>query len=103
MRGYPKFLGTKADYLYVIKNFPKSAWQQDVENLLATKQDWFFVRSLESADAGVTDATHKVLVEEGMDSDAAPTFSQYELRDNPNARMFQLGITEAEIKTWLEM
>lgn len=101
MRGYPKFLNTKEDVLYVTSNFPKEEWRADLEGLLSTQKDWFFVADLPNEAAGVTDATHKVVSNEGMGADQPVTYAQYELRDNPQARIFQLGFTEAEIRALL--
>ena len=46
MKGYPKNLNTKFDYLYVKENFKKDLWEKDFQNLLDTRMDWFFVKNL---------------------------------------------------------
>ena len=48
MKGYPKNLKTKFDYLYVKENFKRELWEKDFQNLLDTRMDWFFVKNLDS-------------------------------------------------------
>ena len=52
MKGYPKNLNTKFDYLYVKENFKKDLWEKDFQNLLDTRMDWFFVKNLDSQEEG---------------------------------------------------
>lgn len=96
MRGYPKVLSSKEDYLYVKANFPATQWKADWKDLLDTMTCWYPVDTVASEDAGVTDATHKVekFEEEGKDA----VFMQYELRQNPDCKLLRLGFTEAEVK-----
>ena len=37
MKGYPKNLNTKFDYLYVKENFKRELWEKDFQNLLDTR------------------------------------------------------------------
>ena len=98
MRGTPKHLNTKADYMNVINDasIPDSYWRGKLQALLDTRHDWFFVSALNSAEAGITDATHKVVVSNDTDGDGV-TYSQYELRENPNSEMHRLGFIEEEV------
>lgn len=98
MKGYPKHLNTKDDYLYVVDNFERSLWEQDVKNLLDTKDDWFVVGPLETKEAGIEDATHRIVEEEGEEG---TSFVQYELRENPTAKIFRLGFTVEEVQSLL--
>lgn len=100
MVGYPKTLNTKEDYLYVRDNFPKSEWEQDFQNLLDTRYDWFYDSELAEGDEGVTDDTHRVV--EMREGDESVKRAQYVLKENPTCRMNQLGFTEDEIKKILE-
>ena len=103
MRGYPKNLNTKFDYQYVIAQFTdtpsnKAAVVRDLKDLLDSAQGWFFVKKLENEAAGVNDDTHMVVEEkEDMNSENV-TYAQYELRDNPTAKIFSIGYTKAEVE-----
>lgn len=101
MIGYPKTLNTKEDYEFVRQNFPKEEWKEDFEDLLATVNEWFNLGKLEEGDAGITDDTHKV-VESEQDDGAVTERYQYEYKENPNARIYQLGYTVDEVKAILE-
>lgn len=95
MRGYPKSLNTKNDYLYVIENFPKEKWIGDIQGLLDSAYDWFFEKDINEADSGIEDDTHKVVISE---NDGKETKSQYVKKLNPLCKMIRLGFTEDEIR-----
>lgn len=99
MKGYPKSLNSKADYLYVISNFPKEQWETDVKSLLESESDWFFDHDLSSKEEGITDDTHKVVENEGMTGQV--TYSQYVWKSNPKAKIYELGFTKEEIENYL--
>ena len=67
MKGFPKILNSKEDYLYVREHFPRDEWQPHFQNLLDTMRDWFYERNLGGGEEGVANDKHKVLVygEEG--------------------------------------
>lgn len=94
MQGFPKTLNSKEDYLYIKENFDKSLWLPEFQNLLDSYKDWFFVSNLDSEDEGTTDDTHKVVVSENEDT---TTYAQYELQENPTAKIFRLGFTVDEV------
>lgn len=96
MRDYPKHLNTKADYLYVMENFPKEKWEADFKNLLVGLKDWFNLGKIEDDSDGITDATHKVEVDEQTGDKY-----QFELKDNPNCLLNRIGFTESEVKGYL--
>lgn len=91
MRGYPKWLNNKADYEYVRANFSKAQWSKDFQKLLDTRVEWFNVGEVIKGD-GVTDGTHKVVKDEQTGK-----LYQYELRDNPNAKIYRIGYTVDEV------
>ena len=76
MVGFPKYLNSKDDYLYVRDNFPREQWLPELQKLLDTMYGWFYVSTLVDGNAGVTDDTHKV---ETMDDGSR---LQYEYRVN---------------------
>lgn len=102
MLGYPKILKTKEDYEYVRTHFPKEKWQADFEKLLTSQQEWFFVKELQTGEVGVTDDTHKVVVEPSFASDDQQTHNyQYELRDNPESPLARSGYSAEEVEAIL--
>lgn len=98
MRGFPKTLSSKEDYLYVKDNFSVEEWKPEWQKLLDNHQVWMPTGEVASEAAGVTDATHKV---EKMEEDGKVTFMQYELQDNPEAKIYRLGFTVAEVEAAL--
>jgi len=99
MKGYPRHLNTRADYDFVRQNFEKSLWLPDYEALLNSYQEWFFVKHLDAESEGINDATHKVITVTPIDNDGTPTsYDQYELRTNPQARIFELGFSVEEVQ-----
>lgn len=100
MIGYPKNLNTKEDYEYVRANFPKEEWQGEFQNLLDTVCEWFNMGVLADGDAGTTDDTHKV-TEDKREDTATVTRTQWEYKENPDAKIFRLGYTVDEVKAIL--
>ena len=99
MRGVPKWFNTVAD----VKNslaLDKVATQAKLAELLEGRFAWFPAAKLESGAAGREDATHKVVtMREGMDGPEERW--QYELREDPNALMFRIGLTVDEMNEML--
>ena len=101
MKGYPKYLNSKADYLYVHENFPREQWLPDFQVLLDTYKDWFFEKHLETREEGIEDETHKI-VEFVNEETQETTYDQYELRENPMAKIFRIGFTVKEVEALME-
>lgn len=97
MKGYPKHLNTKADYEYVMVNFPTEQWLPDFQKLLDSYQQWVTTGTVESEEAGVTDDTHRVISEQSEDN-STTTYYQQELQQNPTAKIFRLGYTVSEVE-----
>ena len=97
MKGFPKNLNTKEDYLYIKEHFERNLWVPEFQKLLDTTSDWFFVKNLDTAEDGITDDTHKV-VETEISSDEPTVISQYEFRENPDAKLYKLGFTVEEVQ-----
>ena len=97
MIGYPKHLNTKQDYEYVIANFPKEKWLPDLKALLNVK-DWYYVGSSDTKDSFISDDSHKIVENRAADTDNE-TYSQYELKVNPNAEIFRIGYTLEKVQT----
>jgi len=101
MEGYPRALNTKEDYENVRAMFSPDLWKTDWQTLIAPENlyAWFPVWELVDNDPGVTDDTHRV-VDHGMPGEPGPRW-QEELRENPEARIFQLGFSAAEVEAAL--
>lgn len=97
MNGYPKRLNSKKDYLYVRENFPREQWLPDFQALLDSYMDWFWVKDLESKDEGIEDETHKIVETQEMESEEVK-YAQYELQENPTAKIFRIGFTVEEVE-----
>ena len=91
MRGFPKFLNTKQDYLNCMTEFPQET-KKSLQALLDGRFSWFDTAVIEID--GVTDDTHRVV-------NTNDEKIQQELREDPNARIFKLGFTVAEVEELL--
>jgi hypothetical protein len=99
MYGYPKHLNSKEDYLYVKDNFPREQWLPDWQALLDSSRNWFVTGELESEEAGVTDETHKVIVQQDTQGeDETKKYYQAEWQYDPNCKMSRLGFTRKEVE-----
>lgn len=90
MRGLPKFFNTKQDYLNCLSEFATET-KAELQKLLDYRFSWFDVAILEDPATGIEDDTHRVI--ENM---------QQEYREDPNARIFQLGFTVEEVEELLK-
>lgn len=103
MKGYPQHLNTKADYMYVREHFPREQWLPDFQALLNSTHDWFFEKHLDTKEDGLNDGTHKVVENKSveLDKDGKPiekvTYSQYELKKNPQCKLNLIGFTVDEV------
>ena len=101
MQGFPKWLNTREDYIYVKENFPPEQWKPVFQSLLDERMQWLNTGLLKNEADGVNDETHKVV---GGDSDMPDTpaqYYQYEFKEDPNCRMFKLGFTVDEVEQLL--
>jgi len=115
MKGKPKFLNTKEDYLNLLAMdesiVTKEEKKEALTDLLANVKDWIFVKELASKEEGVEDETHKIVEsevyqEEPAEGEPAPepqfTYAQYEFKKNPGARLFLLGFTVDEVNALIQ-
>lgn len=98
MKGYPSELNSKEDYEYVRHNFKKEEWLPDFQALLDSYRDWFFVKDLKTKDEGITDDTHKIVESQDTENPDVIKYAQYELRENPMAKIFRIGYTVSEVE-----
>ena len=91
MRGVPKWFNTVED----VENsmgVDKEATKAKVQEMLDGRFSWFVTGTLGAKEKGVEDETHKVVATEDMESGKAERL-QYELREDPNAWLFRIGLT----------
>ena len=98
MIGFPKHLNSKEDYFYVKNNFPLAQWKPLFQALINNQQQWFNTGTITGA--GITDATHKVVTDPTM-GDMPVVSYQYELKNDPNCTLLQLGFTVDEVQAML--
>lgn len=101
MKGYPKHLNSKEDYIYVKENFPKEYWEKDFQNLLDTRCNWVTVKELESKEDGIEDSTHKIIEAEDYTGAGQTKYYQTEYKDIKTAPIHVLGFTVKEIEQYL--
>ena len=93
VKGFPKWLNSKDDYIYVKDNFSKEQWADKFQSLLDDRLQWFNIGEI--TDDGITDENHKVVVSENMGETKK---YQYELKENPSCLLYKLGFTVDEVE-----
>lgn len=100
MKGYPKHLNNKQDYLNML-GIDKEETVKRLQNLLDERFSWFQGEKLADGDEGIEDSTHKVVVQQERVENAEEEIEvryQYELKEDENSTLFRLGFTVAEVK-----
>ncbi len=103
MRGVPKIFGTEQDIINSMAEDPQ-ATKAKLRELLAGRFAWFAVRKLEDGEAGLEDATHRVVTQRsgmGPEDEGPEERWQYELQEDANAFMFKIGLTVDKINSYL--
>ncbi|MBW2598539.1 MAG: hypothetical protein JRC60_00200 [Deltaproteobacteria bacterium] len=96
MKGFPKTLSTKEDYLYCKAHFPKERWQPEFQQLLDERFDWLNTGKLKADETGLDDKTHRVV---NVEDEREKTVEKYqqEYGEDSNAKLFRLGFTVDEV------
>jgi len=98
MRGFPKELSTKQDYLNCMAEFPAET-KAALQTLLDSRFTWFKVKEIEEGEEVPTGDNYRVVEErESMDPEAETKYFLEELREDPNALLFIKGFTVAEVE-----
>ena len=93
MRGLPKFFNTKQDYLNCLTEFAEET-KAELKKLLDYRFSWFDVAVIEGE---VTElGVNQRVIENGDEK------KLQEEKEDPNARIFQLGFTVAEVEELLK-
>lgn len=105
MRGLPKVFGTEQDVINAMAEDVTGA-KAMLRQLLAGRLSWFAARKLEDGEKGLEDDTHRVITQGGgmvVDGKEIPEERwQHELREDPNAFMFKVGLTVEKINEYLQ-
>lgn len=101
MQNYPKYLKTWYDVEFVVANFDKSRWQQDLERLCADPAVtyWATTGNVPAGETGVVDDTHRVgtsLVINKETGKFEEVQVQLEKRPNIQCRLGQMKFCETE-------
>lgn len=92
MRGFPRHLATKRDYMNCLELYPEET-KRALRALYADRWVWEAAGELTDGEEGVNDATHRT-----ERNPETGTVTQYELKEDMNARVFRLGFTAYEIE-----
>ncbi len=97
MRGFPKYLCTKADYEYVRYHFPPERRERDFFGALIQDQKKYFeVRAL--AEGEKPTLTKDQIIVEGIEPNMNKVVKKLlELREDPNCKMARLGIKAEDL------
>lgn len=100
MRGFPKFLNSKEDYLYIKSEFSESEWKPEFQKLLDTTHGWFFDHYVEDGETIVETDKLKVIEPQEIDQDQRKSVYVYKL--NPDCKLLKLGFTIEECENYLK-
>lgn len=96
MRGIPRHLNTRDDYLYIRDELPVDQWRPRFQDLLDKRFAWLATGPLAEGDVGIEDDTHRV-VEHVDEQGQVYERIQEVLSEDPNAPLFRLGFSVAEV------
>ena len=99
MKGIPKHLNSRSDYLYVKENYSPDIWKPFWQNLLDTQYIWVPTDILKREEQCVVNDTHRYEILPPVEGTDDPVrYQQYELQINPECDLLQFGFTEEEVK-----
>lgn len=97
MRGMPKHLNSKTDYLYLKQEFQPDQWRPRFQVLLDERYSWLPMGPLADGEPGIEDDSHRI-VEHTDEAGQVVERIQEEYREDPNALIFRLGFTVVEVE-----
>jgi hypothetical protein len=100
MKGFPKHLNVKQDYLNIMGMFPKSVWGKHFQNLLEDRNRWVNLGLLPEGDEGVIDDTHRISEAKNDKGEVTQRY-QLEWKEDQTAKIFRLGFTVEEVQSIL--
>lgn len=96
MKGLPKQLNSKQDYIYAKENLNESYWKPLFQDLLDSRFNWFYEKDLDFKEQGIEDETHKIV--ENKEEEDKITYSQYIWKENKDAKIYRIGFTVEEVQ-----
>lgn len=96
MKGFPKHLNTKSDYLYIRNKFPENQWKPEFQKLIDERFNWLNIKTLKPDEAEIIDETHRIKKIEDENKNIIEKYQQ-EYKEDENAKLFQIGFTVNEI------
>ena len=100
MYGYPKHINSKEDVFNILREFPSDPRNITfLRSLISDRFEWFNLGEITSA--GITDETHKVVIDKDMITGGEKKY-QYQLLENPAAKIFRLGFPVEEIESLIQ-
>ena len=100
MKGFPKKLNSKADYLFIKEHFPEDEWKPIWEKLLKNRKNWFATGIIDGTE-GIEDATHRI--EKCKDNDGKDILIQMELKDDMASDFYRLHFSEDEVRKAIDV
>jgi len=104
MRGIPKTFGTEQDVINSM-GVDAAATKAMLQKLLDGRFSWISVRKLADGEAGQDDDTHRVITQGGSmgagGNEGLEERWQQELREDPNAFIFMIGLTVEKVENYL--
>ena len=95
MKDFPRWINTRQDVENLLESNPEDT-KAYLRRILDDRLIWVNVSELMADDPGVEDETHRVIDSAGEPGEAAVRFQQERVED-PNAWMFRLGFSVAEV------
>lgn len=100
MRGIPAYLNTKEDVLNchalaLSGELDRAGLKQKLQSLSSDEKVWVYRADV--SDAYIPAENEKVMIE--TDMTGAAKHVCFELRENPNARFLQMGLTKTELES----
>ena len=101
MRGFPKELNTKQDYLNCMDEYPQET-KEALQLLLDNRYSWFRVREMAEGEEVPTGPYRAVEEKQGMEEESPVVRILEERREDPNSLLFIKGFTVKEVQDLIE-
>jgi len=102
MRNFPRYINSRADIDHLAVEYPEKL-KAFLQELVDTKDEWILTGKLEDWDAGITDATHKVVENKDQETGEIKDRYQFEFMEDPNGPIFRYGFESvAEVQAIID-
>lgn len=96
MRGFPKHLNCKQDYLNMLDEYPELT-RAALQQLLNEADGWVLTGKLAEEETGVSDDTHEVREVLDDEGNVAERY-QFEYTVDPGSKLVRLGFDKEEVE-----